>query len=219
VFADAVAEGHAQGIPVIADPVSTSWPVGLDAGIDGFVHVMDHKWRFVSREQPDASEGPWAVVEPDSGLMNAFFARVAAKAVMFDPTMMASSQYFHADSFATALRQGVGQPRFVRRARILADMLRTMHRQGVRWVAGTDVGPSALLREMEIYEVIGIPNTTILQTATANVARWLRKDDFGTVELGKRADLILVDGNPLERIRDLENVVLVVQSGRVIMEK
>ena len=73
--------------------------------------------------------------------------------------------------------------------------------------------------EMEIYEMIGIPNATILQTATSNAARWFRKDDFGTVEPNKRADLILVDGDPLARMRDLENVVLVVQSGRVILEK
>jgi imidazolonepropionase-like amidohydrolase len=89
----------------------------------------------------------------------------------------------------------------------------------VRWVAGTDAGASRLLDELEIYEAIGIPNATILQTATANVARWLRKDDFGTIEPGKRADLILVDGDPLARIHDLENVVLVVQSGRVMLER
>jgi imidazolonepropionase-like amidohydrolase len=34
-----------------------------------------------------------------------------------------------------------------------------------------------------------------------------------------RADLIVVDGNPLERIRDLEKVVLVVQDGRVVVER
>jgi len=49
-----IAEAHAQGLPAIGDLVSTPWPVALEAGIDGFVHLMDHKWRFVSREQPAA---------------------------------------------------------------------------------------------------------------------------------------------------------------------
>ncbi|MEN8144762.1 MAG: amidohydrolase family protein [Gemmatimonadota bacterium] len=159
------------------------------------------------------------MVEPDSALMDAFFARVAARGAMFDPTIMASSQYFDLEPFAAAIREGVGDSSSVRRARILADMLRTMHRHGVRWVAGTDTGPSDLLTELEIYEVIGIPNATILQTATSNAARWLRQSDFGTVEPGMRADLILVDGDPLQRIRDLENVELVVQSGRIVLER
>jgi imidazolonepropionase-like amidohydrolase/Tol biopolymer transport system component len=217
IVAAAIAEAHAHGLPVIGDQVATPWSVALEAGIDGFVHVMDHKWRFISHEQPDSSDGPWAVVDPDSALMNAFFARVAANGAMFDPTMMASSQFFQSDAFSAALREGLGDPDRVRRAHILADMLTAMHRHGVRWVAGTDAG--GLLNELAIYEAIGIPNSTILQTATANVARWLRKDDFGTVEPGKRADLIVVDGNPLERIRDLEKVVLVVQDGRVVVER
>ena len=231
VVAATIEEAHALGLPVIGDLVATPWSVALDAGIDGFVHVMDHKWRFISEEQPDPSEGPWAVVEPDSAPMNDFFAKVAARRAMFDPTIMASSQYFEADDFAAALEEWAGADhgtgadeaadglRPVQRAAILADLLRTMHRHGVRWVAGTDAGPGRLLEEMAIYEMIGIPNATILQTATSNVAQWLKKDDFGTVEPGKRADLILVDGDPLARIRDLENVVLVVQRGRVILEK
>jgi imidazolonepropionase-like amidohydrolase len=215
---------HAHGLPVIGDLVSTPWSVALDSGIDGFIHMMDHKWRFVSAEAPDPADGPWAVVEPDSTVMNAFFARVAEQGAMFDPTLMASSQYFEADTFAAALQRaersdGGADDAPTDRARILAGMLRIMHRHGVRWVAGTDAGASRLLDELEIYEAIGIPNATILQTATANVARWLRKDDFGTIEPGKRADLILVDGDPLARIHDLENVVLVVQSGRVMLER
>ncbi len=226
VVAAVIEEGHAMGLPVLGDLIATPWSVALEAGIDGFVHVMDHKWRFISNEQPNPSDGPFAVVEPDSARMNAFFAEVAARGAMFDPTLMASSQYFQAEAFSAALEESTGDGTAggrgsgdgpVRRAAILADMLRAMHRQGVRWVAGTDGG--SLIEEMEIYEAIGIPNATILQTATANAASWLQRDDFGTVAPGKRADLILVDGDPLTRIRDLENLVLVVQSGRVVLER
>ena len=224
-------EAHKHGIPVVGDLVYTTWAQALDAGIDGFIHVMDHKWRFIAAHQPDPSEGPWAVVDPDETRMNEFFAQVAAKGAMFDPTIMASSQFFKAGEFAAALEASTQEKtpansdeeqreqRGIRRAAILADLMRAMHNNGVRWVAGTDAGASLLIEEMEIYEIIGIPNDVILQTATANVARWLKKEDFGTVEPGKRADLILVDGDPLTRIRDLEKVVVVVQSGRVVREQ
>jgi imidazolonepropionase-like amidohydrolase len=79
--------------------------------------------------------------------------------------------------------------------------------------------PACGCRLLEIYVTIGIPNATVLQTETANVAQWLRKDDFGTVEPGKRADLLPIDGDPLKRICGLERVVLGVQDGRVILEK
>lgn len=218
VLEAAIAEAHELGLPVIGDMVSTPWSVALESGIDGFVHIMDHKWRFISGDRPDPEAGPWAVIEPDSATMNDFFSSVAAAGAMFDPTVMASSQYFEAGHFAAAL-EGEGDSASVHRAHILADIVRAMHRQGVKWVAGTDTGPYDLLDEMEIYELIGIPNAVILHTATANAARWLRKSDFGTVEVGKRGDLILVDGDPLERIRDLEKVVMVVQSGRVVLER
>lgn len=228
-LAAVVHEAHAVGVPVVGDLIATPWSDALDAGIDGLIHLMDHKWRFVAKVQPAPEASPWTVVEPDSAAMGAFFAKVAARGAMFDPTLMAPSQLFRADSFAVALRRGestqaqrsdtTADARIARRAAILADMLRTMHRHGVRWVAGTDDNPGALFEEMAIYEAIGIPNATILQTATANAARWLKRSDFGTVEPKKRADLILVDGDPLTRIRDVRNVVLVVQEGRVVLER
>ncbi|MEX2528601.1 MAG: amidohydrolase family protein [Gemmatimonadota bacterium] len=215
-LAAAIAEAHEHGLPVVGDQVLTPWDVALDADIDGLVHVMDHKWQFLS---PQGIDDPWGVVDPDSAMMDAFFARVASQGVMMDPTMMASSRFFDSDEFAAALQEGVGEPDGVHRARVLANMLRVMHGHGVHWVAGTDAGTSLLLDELAIYEAMGIPNHVILQTATANAARWLKRDDFGTVEAGKRADLILVDGNPLERVRDLEEVILVVQDGRVVVER
>ena len=218
ITAVVIEAAHARGLPVVGDLVETSWESALDAGIDGFIHVMDHKWRFISDQETDPDD-PWAVVDPSAERMDAFFARVAERGAMFDPTMMASSRTFDSKVFLAALHEGVGEPEVLHRTKVLTELLGSMHRQGVTWVAGTDTDPSDLLDELAIYEAMGIPNDVILRTATANVARWLRKDDFGTVEPGKRADLILVDGDPLERIRDLERVMLVIQEGRVVVER
>jgi adenine deaminase len=56
-----------------------------------------------------------------------------------------------------------------------------------------------------------------IQAATINVAKAFRKDkDFGTVEPGKVADLIAIDGDPLKDIWSVQNVKLVVLGGKVV---
>ena len=55
-----------------------------------------------------------------------------------------------------------------------------------------------------------------LQTATRNPARYLGKlQDMGTLEPGKLADLVLLDANPLDDIRNTRKISLVVLKGRV----
>lgn len=62
----------------------------------------------------------------------------------------------------------------------------------------------------------GMSNMQALETATINPARYLGMDaDIGSVEPGKLADLLIVDGNPLEDIRQTDDVAYVVQNGRI----
>jgi imidazolonepropionase-like amidohydrolase len=89
---------------------------------------------------------------------------------------------------------------------------------GVPLLAGTDDG--SLFDEMEAYEHAGVPRQTIIQAATANGASWLGKQgDFGTIQLGKRADLIFVTGDPLESIKNLRNITLVIKDGQIVFRK
>jgi imidazolonepropionase-like amidohydrolase len=96
-------------------------------------------------------------------------------------------------------------------------MVRLLHDQGVRIVAGTDgFAGFTLPRELELYVRAGIPPAEVLQIATlgaASVAH--RADELGTVTPGKRADVVLVDGRPAERISDVRKVSLVVKDGVV----
>lgn len=89
---------------------------------------------------------------------------------------------------------------------------------GVPILAGTDnVG---LINELEAYEDVGMARADILCAATVNGARWFdRADDFGTVQPGRRADLILVDGDPLEEIGDLREIRYVIQDGRIVLRR
>lgn len=91
-----------------------------------------------------------------------------------------------------------------------------LHKAGIPIVAGTDqsVPGYSLYREMELYVEAGFTPMEAIQAATIVPARAMKLDgELGTVEAGKRADLILVDGNPLENIHNIRNVKTVITGG------
>jgi imidazolonepropionase-like amidohydrolase len=93
-----------------------------------------------------------------------------------------------------------------------------LHRAGIPIVAGTDqtVPGYSLYREMELYVEAGFTPMEAIQAATIVPARVMKVDnELGTVEAGKRADLILVDGNPLENIHNIRKVKTVITGGTV----
>jgi imidazolonepropionase-like amidohydrolase len=93
-----------------------------------------------------------------------------------------------------------------------------LHRAGVPVVAGTDqaVPGHSLHREIELYVQAGMTPIEAIQAATIVPARVMQLDpDVGTLEAGKRADLLIVNGNPLERIRDIRKVEQVLTGGRM----
>ncbi|HKF42487.1 MAG TPA: amidohydrolase family protein [Thermoanaerobaculia bacterium] len=98
------------------------------------------------------------------------------------------------------------------------DVLRQLHRLGVPIVAGTDqaVPGHSLHREIEIYASAGFTPMEAIQAATIVPARVMKRDkESGSIEAGKAADLIVVDGDPLSDIRNLRRVSMVVKAGRV----
>jgi imidazolonepropionase-like amidohydrolase len=88
-----------------------------------------------------------------------------------------------------------------------------LHKAGVPLLAGTDdFAGFALHREFELYVKAGIPAAQVLKIATVNAARnagtWR---DTGSIEAGKLADLVLVDGDPSQRIEDIRRISLVIK--------
>ena len=104
------------------------------------------------------------------------------------------------------------------------EMVNAMNSAGVRLLAGsgTPVGnfvwPGfSLHEELEWLVKAGLTPVEALQAATLNPARYLGKEkELGTVERGKLADLVLLDENPLEDIRNTQRIAAVMANGRYI---
>lgn len=97
----------------------------------------------------------------------------------------------------------------------MVDFVGRMYRAGVPILAGTDgLAGFTLQRELELYVKAGMTPAQALQIATWNGAKYARVlGDRGSIEVGKRADLILVDGDPTADIADIRKVALVIKNG------
>jgi len=99
----------------------------------------------------------------------------------------------------------------------MLSFLKQLYDAGIPIVAGTDAFPGfALHRELELYVAAGIPAPRVLSMATLGAARVMKREaEFGTVAPGKLADLIVVDGDPAQRISDIRRVALVMKGGTI----
>lgn len=91
-----------------------------------------------------------------------------------------------------------------------------LHRAGIPIVAGTDqtVPGYSLHRELELYAQAGFTPMEAIQAATIVPARVMGLDkEVGAIEAGKRADLIILNGNPLEDIHNTRRVEYVITNG------
>jgi imidazolonepropionase-like amidohydrolase len=96
------------------------------------------------------------------------------------------------------------------------EVLGVLHRAGVPIVAGTDqaVPGHSLHREIELYVQAGFTPMEAIQAATIVPARAMGIDkEVGTVETGKRGDVIILGANPLESIHNIRKVEFVVTNG------
>jgi len=91
-----------------------------------------------------------------------------------------------------------------------------MYKAGIPLVAGTDaLAGFTLQRELELYVQAGLTPSQALQVATYNGAKYARVlDDRGVVMQGKRADLVLFDGDPTKNISDVRKVALVIKGDK-----
>jgi imidazolonepropionase-like amidohydrolase len=115
--------------------------------------------------------------------------------------------------------------RSINQLRFQTDMkyLNIMYKNGVGILAGTDLGNPfiyagfSLHDELEYLVKAGLTPLDALRTATINAAKYVGKEkEIGTVSVGKIADLILLDANPLLDINNTRKINSVVLNGRLL---
>jgi CRISPR-associated Cas5-like protein len=103
----------------------------------------------------------------------------------------------------------------------LRDSFRRAVREGVRFACGTDAGTpfnphGGAPLEIERMVDWGLTPLKALQSATSNAAELLRVPDVGTIEPGKRGDVVLYEGEPLDEVSLLATPLLVLKGGDVV---
>jgi hypothetical protein len=172
----------------------------------------------------------------DSEEVETFIALLLEHDVVIDPTAaIFETQLLHepgkpdptfaavADHFPVAVRRALYNPEMEltdarkgpwgRSQQNANAMLKKLYESGVQLVPGSDHFPGFTIhRELELYTEAGIPNAAVLRMATLDSARIVgREEQTGTIAVGKDADLILLDGNPLEDMSAVRRVALVLK--------
>ena len=231
-------EAHRLGMTVTGHiPNGLTAYEGVEAGMDQINHIQ-YIAPLMMPPEPPASSGvvppPLDTTSAESRRMLAF---LVAHHTVVDPTLALFEWIMHpaatpvADfepgvskvpaEMASQLTHAGAAPQAAARAQARFDRflatVGALHRAGVPIVAGTDqsVPGYSLHREIELYVKAGFTPLEAIQSATIVPARVMHLDrELGTVTVGKRADLVIVDGHPLTNINDTRNVWLVLQGGR-----
>jgi imidazolonepropionase-like amidohydrolase len=220
IVAALCAEAHRLGMTVTGHvPNGMTIDEAVDAGMDQIAHLNIRG-------------------EAGSDAVNHTIAHLAAKGTVLDPTQSWGELLGHAlGTPIAAFQPGIGRvpPPLNRlfsnagaagidaaaaRSRVERGLriVKALHDAGVPVVAGTDEGVPgfSVLREIELYAEAGFTPLEALQAATIVSARAMKLDgELGTIERGKRADLDVLDANPLDQIRNIRTVRWTVSGGRM----
>jgi imidazolonepropionase-like amidohydrolase len=156
------------------------------------------------------------VIDPTMALMEMFTASPSHPFTSFEPGAAKVAPQLSEQYMVPA---GPPDPKDAIRKAVLDKELAiigALHQAGVPIVAGTDqaVPGHSLYREIELYVEAGFTPMEAIQAATIVPARVMGLDkQVGTVEAGKKADVIILDANPLDRISNIRSVEKVVTGG------
>jgi imidazolonepropionase-like amidohydrolase len=213
----------------------------VEAGLTGIEHIQFafsavYQRRDFEQVTPSERRRMLANIDLKSPKMQALFTALQQKQGVYDPTLALMELFQH-----TAAENAKNEPGLALEPRGMSDgfpgvppeqavesaamfdkelaIVGELHRRGITVVAGTDitVPGHSLHREIELFVRAGFTPMEALQAATSVPARVMHLDgEVGTIAPGKRADLVLVAGNPLVDIRDIRKVAGVVTRGRLL---
>ncbi len=147
---------------------------------------------------------------------------IAAKGIYVCPTVFRGvTQYFNDPSYQPDARA----EQFAKRLQQRLQLTRRLADHGVRLICGNDAGVSHChIRDYPGDLVLmaqgsGLAPAQVLKSATSVAAAALGRGDIGTVAAGKAADLLAVQGNPLDDIKNIHRTTMVIAAGKTITLK
>ena len=233
------AEAHRLGMSVTGHiPNGMNAIQGVEAGMDQINHIQYIPPIMLPknfRPQPSQPQPPIDFQSPEAQHALEF---LKTHGTVIDPTMVVFEWSLHpADTPFVNFEPGAAKlprelagainnsgvpaavvPRTNSILEIFLSTIGALHRAGIPIVAGTDqvVPGHSLHRELELYVKAGFTPMEAIQAATIVPARVMKLDsEVGTIESGKRADLIILDRNPLEQISNIRTIKTVITDGRM----
>jgi imidazolonepropionase-like amidohydrolase len=225
------AEAHRLGMTVTGHiPQGMNAIQGIESGMDQINHISylmavmrDEKTGTVSEDSPEVKNviqvlrEHHTVVDPTLALMEIVMHPNDKPISTFEPGILKVAPELR-ELLETMSSPAQNAAQTEARFRAMLTTVRVLHAAGIPIVAGTDqaVPGFSLDREIELYVRAGFTPMEAIQAATLAPARAMGMEtESGTIEPGKRADVIVVDGNPLENISDIRKVSAVFAAGRM----
>jgi hypothetical protein len=233
-------EAHARGLTVTGHiPEGMTAIEGVHDGIDQINHI-DYELPYFSHPvlgadgKPDGTKAP--VLELDGPRSKDLISTLQAHHTVLDPTLALGETFYNTkplnqlepgiDHLPPQLREALDNPPATGDKAAISDAmwqtvmatLRALHAAGIPIIAGTDqtIPGYSLHREIELYAESGFTSLEALQAATIVAARALGVEkESGTLEAGKRGDVLLLNADPLADIHNTRAVWRTVAAGAV----
>lgn len=211
-------EARKEHIPVAVHlPQGVSSAEASDAGAASLEHVETMAESAMWRKGATAKTVEQAVDENLGPAGQELFQRLVKNGTWYVPTLVAYERGFvlwSNDPEALKPRLEIHEKQI--------EVVRMMHKAGVPIMAGSDFSDWAMVPGVDLHNELallveaGFSPLEALQAATLNPAKFLGKTDtYGTIEVGRVADLVLLDMNPLEDISHTRKIHAVVLGGKL----
>ncbi len=219
---------HAHGLPVTAHLEITDARQAILAGLDGIEHVTSVGTALVSKKRAevfrqhmladnDARKSGrfemWKNIDVNSQAADSMISFLVKHQTFFTPTLGAYEYRIEGEKNDSIRLIGFQR---------MMDFIGRCQKANVRIVVGSH-GPWveyaergwSYQHEMGLLAKTGMDNMKIIKASTIEPARFLKIDHrLGSIEKGKQADLLLIEGNPLENIKDMYNIKKVMLNGQ-----
>lgn len=225
-------EAHRVGLTVTGHiPQGMTLMQGVDSGMDMVNHIQ-YVYSAMKRRKDrsidlndsanikvlDFIKAHHVVIDPTIGVFELGFRDLKDKITEIEPAFASLPEPMK----PLFINTGTDDSNQIARGKIIMkdfkEITNALYQEGVPIVAGTDMGfPGySLFRELELYVESGLTPMQAIETATIVPATVMKMETMtGSVIPGKKADIIIVNGNPLENIRDIRNVQTVIKDGDI----